>query len=260
MVGVRRRAFISSVLLYLSNLYISRLQRVFWHLIFFLTWLPFLYKKRTRLTWPKTLGPPQTTFPSYAKKSRNSTNSPELQAMPGRWAMAHEHMSRHAKYSMRALLTRDLATNSKPPMWAFGGQMIPAHFFLASRAGPFYSLLRRQARDLLNCLTAILKSEADYCQRVIDAQLDTCARIIEETDDAELLPKFTQLWKSTLMARALRQVTKLRDATTFTVAKLSAVLVEEKDSFTTVSNGPKQPSNWLRSRSGSPHARPGPCR
>ena len=51
----------------------------------FLTWLPFLYRKRTRLTRPKTFGPLRTTFPSYAKKSRNNTNSPESPAMPGRW-------------------------------------------------------------------------------------------------------------------------------------------------------------------------------
>ena len=168
-------------------------------------------------------------------------------------------MSRHAKFSMRALPTKDLATNSKPPMWAFGGQRIPAHFFPASRAGPFYSLLRRQAKDRLNCLTAILKSEADYCQRVTDAQLDTCARMIEETDDAELLPKLTKFRKSTLLARALRQVTKLRDsATTFSDAELSAALVEETDGFTTVSTGHKQPSNRQRSRSRSPHTRRGP--
>ena len=188
---------------------------------------------------------------------------PEQHEFPGvaghAWSVAHEHMSRHAKFSMRALLTKDLATNSKPPMWAFGGQRIPAHFFPASRAGPFYSLLRRQAKDRLNCLTAILKSEADYCQRVTDAQLDTCARMIEETDDAELLPKLTKFRKSTLLARALRQVTKLRDsATTFSDAELSAALVEETDGFTTVSTGHKQPSNRQRSRSRSPHARRGP--
>ena len=65
--------------------------------------------------------------------------------------------------------------------------------------------------------------------------------------------------KSPLLARALRQVTKLRDsATTFSDAELSASLVEETDGFTTVSTGHKQPSNRQRSRSRSPHARRGP--
>ena len=83
--------------------------------------------------------------------------------------------------------------------------------------------------------------------------------MIEETDDAELLPKLTKFRKSTLLARALRQVTKLRDsATTFSDAELSAALVEETDGFTTVSTGHKQPSNRQRSRSRSPHARRGP--
>ena len=142
-------------------------------------------------------------------------------------------------------------------MWAFGGQRIPAHFFPTTCAGPFFSLLRRQAKERLNCLTAILKSEADYCQRVTEAQLDTCACMIEATDDADLLPKITKFRKSTLLARAIRQAKKVRDsATTFTDAELSSALVEETNGFTTVSNG-KKPSSRQRTRSCSPLARRG---